>query len=75
MENVATDAPSCSRRMRVIARPMPLEGIASNQRVVEEVIEGGKHFEAPVTRTTGFLAMSNDVCALDGLFVREKGSV
>ena len=54
----------------MIARPMPLEGIASNQRVVEEVIEGGKHFEAPVTRTTGFLAMSNDVCALDGLFVR-----
>ena len=51
----------------MIARPMPLEGIASNQRVVEEVIEGGKHFEAPVTRTTGFLAMSNDVCALDGL--------
>lgn len=59
----------------MIARPMPLEGIASNQRVVEEVIEGGKHFEAPVTRTTGFLAMSDDVCALDGLFVREKGFV
>ena len=38
----------------MIARPMPLEGIASNQRVVEEVIEGGKHFEAPVTTITGF---------------------
>lgn len=56
----------------MIARPMPLEGIASNQRVVEEVIEGGKHFEAPVTRTTGFLAMSNDVCALDGLLYEKR---
>ena len=59
----------------MIARPMPLEGIASNQRVVEEVIEGGKHFEAPVTRTTGFLAMLNDVCALDGLLYEAEVSV
>lgn len=40
---------------------MPLEGIASDQCKVREVIDMGMHLEAPVTTTTGFLAMGVNI--------------